>query len=70
MMFHVAALSAAGIGNYGVSSSLSLRADIIANYARLTGEIALYAEDGANILIDNGWMEQPPQAVNHKKLMN
>lgn len=63
MMFHVAALSAAGIGNYGVSSSLSFRSDIIANYAKLTGEIALYAEDGINILISICWMEQPPQAI-------
>ena len=68
MMFHVSALSAAGIGNYGVSSSLSFRSDIIGNYVKLTGEIALYAEDGANILINNGWFEQPPQAINHKSL--
>jgi len=22
-----------------------------------------YAKDGADILIDNGWLEQPPQAM-------
>jgi hypothetical protein len=27
-----------------------------------------YVEDGANILIDHGWMEQPPQAVDREAL--
>lgn len=68
MMFHISALNAAGIGNYGIASAASLRADIITNYMRLSGEIAQYAEDGINIMIDNEWMEQPPQAIKHKKL--
>ena len=32
-------------------------------------EIALYAEDGANIMIKHGWMEEPPQADNRDKLI-
>jgi hypothetical protein len=27
------------------------------------GEIALFTEDAANLMIDYGWMEQPPQAA-------
>jgi spore coat protein CotF len=62
MMFHVGALLAIGIADYGVALSTSMRKDISTLYVRLLAEIAQYAEDGANILIENGWMEQPPQA--------
>jgi hypothetical protein len=68
IMFHVAALGAAGIGNYGVSIGLSPRRDLALLYTRLMGEMGLYAEDGAEIMIDNGWLEEPPQADNRKEL--
>jgi hypothetical protein len=53
----------AGIAHYGRSFSLSPRRDLGAIYVRLSAEIALFSEDGANIMIENGWMEQPPQAT-------
>jgi len=31
-------------------------------------EIGAYAEDGANIMIDNGWLEQPPGAADRDLL--
>lgn len=69
MMFHAYAITAAGIGNYGVSFAVSLRRDLQVNYTRLMAELALLGEDGVNIMIDNGWMEQQPQAINHKELV-
>ncbi|MFD0824074.1 DUF3231 family protein [Neobacillus sp. M.A.Huq-85] len=33
-------------------------------------EISLYAEDGANIMINHGWMEEPPQADDREHLIN
>jgi hypothetical protein len=68
MMFHITLLTAAGIASYGAAVSLSMRRDISATYMRLIAEILDYAEDGVNIMIDNGWLEQPPQAVNHEAL--
>jgi spore coat protein CotF len=62
MMFHTGAVAAIGIADYGAALSISMRKDISVNYTRLLAEIAQYAEDGANIMIENGWMEQPPQA--------
>jgi hypothetical protein len=41
---------------------------LAADYIRLTAEIAAFAEDGLNIMIDNGWLEQPPQATDRDKL--
>jgi hypothetical protein len=31
-------------------------------------DVSLYVEDGANIMIDYGWMEQPPEAVDRDNL--
>ncbi|WP_462413724.1 hypothetical protein [Neobacillus sp. Marseille-QA0830] len=30
----------------------------------------MYAEDGANIMIKHGWLEEPPQADDREELMN
>ena len=68
IMFHVAAMAAAGVGNYGAAIAASPRKDIAIKYSRLFIEIALYAEDGANIMIDHGWLEKPPQIPDRNQL--
>lgn len=68
MMQLVTVLIASGIGQYGVAMAASPRRDLGAHYARLSAEITAYAEDGANIMIDHGWMEQPPMAADRKDL--
>lgn len=68
MMFYVTALIALSIGYYGTAMAMSPRRDIGLKYIQLTQEILAYAEDGANIMIDNGWLEQPPMALNRNKL--
>jgi hypothetical protein len=68
ILHHVAMLIAAGTGNYGLAAAASPRKDIAANYVRLAAEIAQYAEAGAKILIEKGWLEEPPQAPNRKQL--
>jgi Protein of unknown function (DUF3231) len=69
VMFHVAAMIAVGVGNYGVAMAASPRKDVGLKYASLIPEISLYAEDGANIMIKNGWMEEPPQADDREQLI-
>lgn len=68
MMFHVTSLIAAGIGNYGVAMGSSPRRDLGVTFARLQAEIALYGEDGAEIMIDNSWLEEPPMADDRERL--
>lgn len=68
MMYHITALIASGIGQYGMAMSTSPRRDLGIDYARLMAEIAKYADDGARLMIHNGWMEQPPEAADRKKL--
>ena len=68
MIFQTIALNTIGVTYYGVSMALSPRHDMAVHYIRLTSEVAQYLNKGANILIDNGWLEQPPQAFDYKKL--
>lgn len=69
MMFHVSAMIGAGIGNYGASMSGSPRRDLALRYASLIPEITLYAEDGANIMINHKWLEEPPQTDDRNQII-
>lgn len=68
IMFQTALLSATGVGDYGISMSLCHRRDIIADYARLSIEMARFAADGAKIMIKNGWLEEQPLASDRNKM--
>lgn len=69
LMFHVMAMIASGVGFYGASMATSPRRDLGLKYATLIPEISLYLEDGANLMIKNGWMEEPPQAIDRDGLI-
>jgi hypothetical protein len=68
IMFQVSLLSAAGTGNYGLGVSASPRKDIALTYVRLAAEIGSFAESGAKIMIDKGWLEEPPKAADRREL--
>jgi hypothetical protein len=70
MMFQTTYMITVGIGNYGMAAGTCQRLDLSATFTRLAAEIALFAEDGANILIKHGWLEEPPKSVDRKKLAN
>ncbi|HZG77518.1 MAG TPA: DUF3231 family protein [Paenibacillus sp.] len=69
MLFHVVSLISASAAFYGAGLSVSQRRDLAVQYARLIAEMGLYAEDGVNLLIANGWMEQPPGAIDRDALL-
>ncbi len=56
------------IRSYGNALAFAARHDLAHKYGRLLVEVGNYAEDGANIMIDHGWMEQPPQTVDRETL--
>lgn len=68
MIFHKLDMFSMRIRTYSNAISFSPRHDLAAMYTRLLTETGNYSEDGANILIDMGWMEQPPQAVDRHQL--
>ncbi|GIO24848.1 DUF3231 family protein [Oceanobacillus sp. J11TS1] len=68
MMFHMSLIMSAGVGNYATAGAASQRTDLSLNYSRLSLEIARFAKSGADIMIDNNWLEQPPSTKNREKL--
>lgn len=70
MLNHIVILVSAAIGYFGAGASVSQRRDIALEYARFASEVALYAEDGAELLIKHGWLEQTPLADDRKYLAN
>ncbi|WP_226035268.1 DUF3231 family protein [Aquibacillus saliphilus] len=68
LMFYSTALTALSIGFYGASMAVSPRRDIGTMYSRLVAEVLKYADDGAKLMIKNGWMEEPPRALDRDEL--
>ncbi|WP_404330407.1 DUF3231 family protein [Mesobacillus maritimus] len=69
MMFFTSGMISLSVGYYGTAIAQSPRGDIGVMYNRLSVEVQLYSEDGANIMIKNGWMEQPPMAADRDELV-
>ncbi|WP_087974639.1 DUF3231 family protein [Oceanobacillus rekensis] len=68
IMFHMSVLISAGIGNYAMAGAVSQRSDLMINYERLSIETARLAKSGADIMIDNNWLEQSPGIIDREKL--
>lgn len=68
MMFHMSLISSAGIGNYAAAGAASQRSDLMANYERLSLEVARLAKSGADIMIKHKWLEQPPGVKDREQL--
>ncbi|PKG22987.1 DUF3231 family protein [Niallia nealsonii] len=68
MMYQVQLSTQIAIAFYGTAFSVNARRDLALKYATLTAELAKYAEDGANIMIDEGWLEEPPMASDRRQL--
>ncbi len=68
MMSHLAVLSSSALSSFGIAMANTMRSDLEGKYIKYTAQIMKYTKKGANIMIDNGWLQQPPQAVNHENL--
>lgn len=68
LMYHMSLLTAAGIGNYATAAAASQRTDLAIDYERLSLEVARLAKSGADIMIKNNWLEQPPGTKDREKL--
>ncbi|MEI2401022.1 DUF3231 family protein, partial [Paenibacillus phytohabitans] len=67
-LFH--ALNGIDITLLGHAQALSMRADLVAFYSKTIGEIFLYAAKGFNMLVERGWIQEPPSNINRDKLRN
>ncbi|MEH7245931.1 DUF3231 family protein [Neobacillus niacini] len=68
LMFFTSGLISLSIGYYGTGIAQSPRVDLGVMYNRLSLEVQLYSEDGANIMINHKWLEQPPMASDRVEL--
>jgi hypothetical protein len=68
MMYQVQLSTQIAIAFYGTALSVTSRADIAEKYIVMTGELVRFAEDGANLMIENGWMEEPPKSSDRRAL--
>lgn len=62
MMEHVRSSNVIFTNLYGKALAADPRHDITVTFARFTAELGKYSEDGLNILLNNGWFEEPPQS--------
>jgi hypothetical protein len=62
MLFHINLLNSGGLSSYGAAISASPRTDIALLWIRVMFQAGLYGKNGANLMIKNGWLEQPPTA--------
>lgn len=68
MLFHINTIAARAAEYYGTSLSVSSRRDLSAHYLRIVGEVLKYTEDGTKIMIEHGWMEEPPRVIDRNQL--
>ncbi|MFD2629596.1 DUF3231 family protein [Oceanobacillus kapialis] len=69
MLFYTIGMITQGIAFYGMSIATNARRDITTLYAKLSSEIALYAEEGIKLMIHKDWFEEPPRMVDRKDLI-
>jgi hypothetical protein len=68
MLFHKIDMFSMKIRAFGNSAAVNGRHDMGVLYAKSLIKITSFVEDAAEIMIENGWMEQPPFAVNRDKI--
>ncbi|CAN7511424.1 DUF3231 family protein [Paenibacillus sp. LjRoot153] len=68
MLFHKIDMFSMKIRAFGNSAAVNGRHDMGVLYAKSLMKISSFVEDAAKILIENGWMEQPPFAVDRDKI--
>lgn len=68
MMHLVSILAKVAIGRFSTALETSSRRDLGTHFVRIIGEVLKYAEDHENIMINQGWLEQPPTAPDRKAL--
>lgn len=65
IMFHVSAVSGISIGIYGTALGTVARRDLGSLFMKLLTSAIAYGEDGSNLMIENGWLEEPPHSIHN-----
>jgi hypothetical protein len=67
---HVTVAMATIVAEYGLSAPYTARKDLASSFATFSAEVLSLAKDGAELMIESGWLEKIPQTANRKELIN
>jgi hypothetical protein len=70
MLFHKMDMFSMKLRAFGNSVAVNGRHDVGALYTKSLLKISLFVEDAAKLMVEKGWMEQPPYAAVRGKLNN
>jgi hypothetical protein len=68
MVFHKMDMFSMRVRNFGNSMAVNGRRDLALMYAKSLKDISDFVNDAADIMIENGWMETPPEAADREDL--
>ncbi|MFG6117869.1 DUF3231 family protein [Thalassobacillus sp. B23F22_16] len=68
MMYQTSVFSSFGLTSNAIGSAFSLRSDLPLKLAKIAQDTFSFAKNSGQIMIKNGWMEEPPQAQDREKL--
>ncbi|WP_251550769.1 DUF3231 family protein [Neobacillus muris] len=68
IMYQVQLSTHVAVAFYGTALSVTSRNDLAEKYLGLDAELVKYAKDGADLMIKNGWLEEPPKASDRRAL--
>ncbi|WP_163530782.1 MULTISPECIES: DUF3231 family protein [Halobacillus] len=68
MMYITNMLSVFSLSGNTFGSAFSMRNDLTLKLNKIMKDTFDFAEDGGKIMIEHGWMEEPPQAADRRKL--
>jgi Protein of unknown function (DUF3231) len=61
MLFFIASSNSVGLSTLCHAITMSTRKDLAVHYTLFVTEIMKYGADGLKLLVERGWLEQPPQ---------
>ncbi|MFE8061451.1 DUF3231 family protein [Priestia aryabhattai] len=68
MMYNTSLLSTFGLGSNALGGAFSLRSDLPLKMLQLAKDIYFFAKEGGKVMIQNGWLEEPPQIEDRNQL--
>lgn len=69
MMYCTSLFCSFSMGGNSLGTAFSLRNDLAAKMSVFMKDTFEYAHKGAKIMIKNGWMEEPPQMIERKRII-
>lgn len=70
MMYCVSLFCSFGLGSNAIGTAFSLRTDLPVKFINITKDVLMYAQNGAKLMAEHGWLEEPPQMANRSNVIH